>query len=140
MDRIKLAKQLEIDELRSKKIYVDTVGKVTGGVGRNLTDRDFSDDEVDLMLQNDMNFVEKELDKKLPWWRGMTEARQNVLANMCFNMGMPRLLEFKNTLMMMQTKCYDAAAGEMLNSKWATQVGDRAKRLSAIMKSGEFPP
>lgn len=138
MNREKLAAQLTIDEDRRKRIYVDTVGKTTGGVGRNLTDRGFSDDEIDLMLTNDINAVERQLDKALPWWREMNDARQNVLANMCFNMGIGKLLDFKNTLTFMRAKRYDAAALGMLDSQWAKQVGQRAVRLAEMMRKGEF--
>jgi lysozyme len=138
MNTEKLAAQLDIDEGRRPRIYTDTVGKVTGGVGRNLTDRAFSDDEIDLMLKNDIAIVEADLDRALPWWRSMTEARQNVLANMAFNMGIGTLLGFKNTLSFMESGRYDAAALGMLNSKWAKQVGQRAIRLAAIMRTGEF--
>lgn len=138
MHHDKLAAQLSIDEGRKPRIYVDTVGKVTGGVGRNLTDRAFSDDEIDLMLKNDIAIVERELDQRLPWWRDMTEARQNVLANMCFNLGANRLLGFVNTLAMMKAGRYDAAALGMLDSQWAKQVGQRAIRLAAMMRKGEF--
>lgn len=138
MNRQRLMAQLNVDEGRRPRIYVDTVGKITAGVGRNLTDRAFSDDEIDLMLSNDINLVEKALDHYLPWWRQMTDARQNVLANMCF-MGIGSLLTFKNTLAYMQAGRYDAAAAGMLDSKWAGQVGARATRLAAIMRTGEFP-
>ena len=139
MNEQKLMAQLAIDEDRRRRIYVDTVGKVSGGVGRNLTDRGFSEDEIDLMLSNDIAGVVTDLDRALPWWRQMTEARQNVLANMCFNLGINRLLGFKNTLAFMQGGRYDAAAAGMLDSLWAKQVWDRAKRLAAIMRTGEFP-
>jgi len=138
MDRKKLAAQLTIDEGRRALIYLDTEGKWTGGVGRNLTDRPFSDDEIDLMLKNDIVIAESDLDKHLPWWRQMSEARQQALANMTFNMGIKRVLGFKQTLNLMQACRYDAAALEMLDSKWAKQVGDRAKRLSELMRKGEF--
>jgi lysozyme len=138
MNRDKLAADLTVDEGRRPRIYVDTVGKVTGGVGRNLTDRPFSEDEMDLMLSNDIKGVERDLDRRLPWWRQMSEARQNVLANMCFNLGIDRLLGFVNTLSMMKAGRYDAAAAEMLNSTWAKQVGARAIRLAATMRKGEF--
>lgn len=138
MNAERLAAQLTVDEGRRARIYVDTVGKVTGGVGRNLTDRAFSDDEIDLMLRNDIKGVEQDLDRRLPWWREMSEARQNVLANMCFNLGIDRLLGFVNTLAFMKAKRYDAAAAEMLDSKWAKQVGARAIRLAAAMRKGEF--
>lgn len=138
MNRDKLAAQLVIDEGKRPRIYVDTVGKITGGVGRNLTDRPFSDDEIALMLSNDITSAEADLDRNLPWWRTLTDARQNVLANMCFNMGIDRLLGFKNTLRFIQTHQYAAGAEGMLDSKWANQVGQRAIRLAEMMRSGEF--
>jgi len=138
MNYEKLKVQLTIDEGRRSDIYVDTVGKVTGGVGRNLTERGFSDDEIDLMLLNDIALVERQLDKTLPWWRQMNDARQNVLANMCFNLGINRLLGFRNTLKDMQAGRYDLAAAGMLDSQWARQVGDRAARLAAVMVKGDF--
>lgn len=138
MIREKLAAQLEVDEGKRKRIYVDTVGKVSGGIGRNLTDRGFRDDEIALMLKNDVDEVEAQLDKQLPWWRQMNDARQNVLANMCFNMGIETLKTFVNTLEFMRAGRYDAAAGCMLNSKWANQVGARAVRLAQVMRTGEL--
>lgn len=138
MDRQKLEAQLVIDEGRRAIAYVDTVGKMTAGVGRNITDRPFFDDEIALMLKNDIREVEKELDRRLPWWRQMAPARQNVLANMCFNLGISRLLGFEQALTHMRAGRYDDAAREMLDSRWARQVGDRAKRLAALMRKGEF--
>jgi len=138
MNREKLAAQLEIDEGKRSKMYQDTVGKWTAGVGRNLSDREFSEDEIALMLKNDIDIVERELDKALPWWRDMSEARQNVLANMAFNLGIKRLLAFKNTLTFMRAGRYDAAAMGMLDSLWAKQVKQRAVRLAAMMRTGEY--
>ena len=138
MNRDKLKAQLNIDEGRKSRIYVDTVGKITGGVGRNLTDRDFSEDEIDLMLTNDIAMVEGQLDKALPWWRKMTDARQDALANMAFNLGIKGLLNFKNTLTFMQAGKYDAAAQGMMASLWARQVGRRAARLAEMMRTGEY--
>jgi lysozyme len=136
MNYDKLAAQLVIDEDKRSKIYTDTRGKVTGGVGRNLSDRGFSEDEIQLMLKNDINMVEKQLDANLPWWREMSEERQNVLANMCFNMGITKLLQFKTTLDCMQQGRYKEASVAMLNSVWAKQVGARAGRLALIMLGG----
>ena len=138
MNEQRLAADLTVDEGRRARIYLDSVGKVTGGVGRNLTDRPFSEDEMDLMLKNDIKGAARDLDRRLPWWRQMSEARQNVLANMCFNMGIDRLLGFVKALDLMRASRYDAAAAEMLDSKWAKQVGDRADRLAATMRKGEF--
>lgn len=136
MNQQALMQELSADEGRKKRIYVDTKGKVTGGVGRNLSDRDFSDDEIDLMLSNDIKGVCADLDRVLPWWRNISDARQRVLANMCFNMGIDRLLGFHNTLRMIASGMYQQASVEMLNSQWAKDVGDRAKRLSKMMREG----
>lgn len=138
MNHNKLADQLVIDEGRKRRMYLDTVGKWTGGVGRNLSDRDFSDDEIALMLKNDIAIVMRELDINVPWWHLLCDARQNVLANMCFNMGINRLLGFKKMLSAIVMRRYDDAAKEMLNSKWAKQVGQRAVRLAEMMRTGEF--
>lgn len=136
MNAQQLMAQLNIDEGRRKHIYPDTMGKITAGVGRNLTDRDFSEDEIDLMLQNDVRMVLQSLDKTYPWWKGMTEERQQVLANMAFNLGMAKLSAFKNFLKALQSGRWDMAADEMLNSAWAGQVGARAVRLAQRMRKG----
>lgn len=138
MNAQRLAADLTVDEARRNRIYLDTEGNWTAGVGRNLSSRPFSDDEIDLMLSNDIRIVERDLDRVLPWWRQMSEARQNVLANMCFNLGISRLLKFVKALDFMRANRFDAAAQEMLDSKWAKQVGSRATRLAATMRKGEF--
>jgi lysozyme len=132
----KLKDQLTIDENRKKKPYTDTVGKISIGVGRNLTDNGLSDSEIDMLLSNDIDDVISQLNVSLPWWTQMTDARQRVIANMTFNMGMDKVLEFKNTLAFMRTGQYDKAADGMLQSLWARQVGDRAKRLADMMRAG----
>lgn len=137
MNHDKLRAQLAVDEGRKARIYTDTVGKITGGVGRNMTDRDFSDDEIDLMLSNDIALVVTQLDKSLPWWRQMNDARQNVLINMGF-MGVGKLLGFKNTLAAMMAGDYNTAASGILDSMYAKQVGQRAVRLAAVMRTGVF--
>lgn len=138
MNYDKILSELEVDEGIRAKPYTDTKGKTSIGVGRNLTDRGLSEDEIQYLLCNDIKNVEQQLNAKLPWWRQMNDARQNVLANMCFNMGINTLLTFQNTLKAMEDGDYEKAAEEMLDSLWAKQVHGRAQRLAARMKSGEF--
>jgi lysozyme len=85
-------------------------------------------------LDNDVIIVENELDKAFPWWRDMSEIRQRVLADMAFNMGVPRLKGFKNALAAMKEGNYAEAADEMMDSIWAKQVGTRAARLAHMME------
>lgn len=137
IDKTAMRAELSRDEGRKKRIYTDTVGKITGGVGRNLSDRDFSDDEIDLMLNNDIAMSEADLDRVAPWWRKMNDVRQRVLLNMHFNMGWGTLSMFKNTLSAMQVGEYAKAADGMLASHWAQQVGQRAVHLAKMMRTGE---
>ena len=140
MNRDKLESQLRVDEGVRARIYQDTATppRWTGGVGRNLTDRGFSDDEIALMLKNDITLAERELDRVAPWWRNLNEPRQNVMLNMMFNLGAPRLLGFAKFLVYAEAGRFDAAANEMLDSAWSRQVGARALRLASLMRKGEF--
>lgn len=136
MNRGQLSAQLHVDEGKRPRIYLDTVGKWTGGVGRNLSDRPFSDDEIALMLANDIATCERDLDRALPWWRTMSDARQQALCNMCFNLGISRLLGFKKMLALLEARRWIDAANESLNSKWADQVGARADRIAEQFEKG----
>lgn len=123
------------DEGKRNKPYRDTVGKCTIGVGRNLDDVGISDGEIDVLLTNDIARAVSDLDKNANWWRAMSDARQRVLANMCFNLGWPRLSQFTNTLDCMHKSDYQGAANGMRNSLWYKQVGARAERLAKIMEN-----
>lgn len=125
--------------------YKDSLGFSTIGVGRLIDKRrggHLSDDEIDYLLANDIRRTIKDLDHFLPWWRTLSPVRQRVMVNMCFNLGIGNaelgrgLLGFKNTLGMIQRGEYERAAAGMLQSKWARQVGQRANRLSDMMKEG----
>lgn len=131
-----LREQLILDEGLRLKPYTDTVGKLTIGVGRNLTDKGISNAEAMSLLENDIASHVEDLDRDLPWWRQLSEARQQVLANMCFNLGITKLLMFKNTLDHVARGEYDQAAEGMLASLWASQVGPRAQRLAKLMRDG----
>ena len=138
MDLTKLKKDLNVEEACKKLPYVDTKGKISIGVGRNLTDRGLSDDEIDYLLSNDITIAVTELDKQFHWWRSMSDARQNVLIDMCFNMGITKLLGFKKALAAMAKQDFEQAATEMLDSVWSKDVHGRADKLAQMMKSGEF--
>ena len=134
-DAAALKAELMRDEGRKYRIYTDTVGKVSGGIGRNLTDKGFRDSEIDLMYENDRAETEAWLDRNLPWWRALDPVRQRVMMNMAFNM-QGKLLGFRNFLAAAQRRDWSTASAEMLDSLWARQVGDRAKRLASMMRSG----
>jgi lysozyme len=133
MDRDALTADLLRDEGLRLKPYQDTVGKLTIGVGRNLSDVGISRDEALILLSHDIDTVEADLDRVLTWWRAQTEPRQRVLANLCFNLGIGGLMGFHHALAAWQAGDYATAARELLQSQWAVQVGDRATRLAAMV-------
>ncbi|WP_055138748.1 glycoside hydrolase family protein [Burkholderia plantarii] len=136
MDRQTLIAELSRDEGRRLMPYTDTVGKITIGVGRNLTDVGISESECDMLLADDIDRTITWLDAKLPWWRELDTVRQRAMVNMAFNMG-GGLLTFVNTLDAIKRGDYAAASKGMLDSKWARQVGARATRLAEMMTTGK---
>lgn len=140
MNRDELVARLETpthENIRLKP-YVDTAGKVTLGIGRNLTDVGITAAEARVLCLNDVIGAENDLDYHIAWWRNMDDVRQQILCEMCFNMGLPRLAKFQKMLGYLQVGNTSGAAEEMLNSQWATEVKDRAKVLATAMKTGSF--
>jgi lysozyme len=118
------------------KPYKCPAGKLTIGVGRNLEDRGITEEEAFMMLQNDILACRKECYANFHWFGEMCEARQSVILEMCFNLGITRLKSFKKMLKACELKNYTLASQEMLTSLWARQVGQRAKNLAKIMEKG----
>ena len=124
--------------------YPDSVGIPTTGVGHNLRASPLptgwtyplSDAQVNQLLNTDLDETFSGLDVNLSWWRSLDEVRQRVIANMCFNMGIGKLMGFHNTLLAMSEGNYMAAAAGMKNSIWYHQVGARGVRLVAAMQTG----
>lgn len=137
MNYNRLIEQLKLHEGVRDRPYKDSVGKLTIGVGRNLTDKGLKPKEIEYLLMNDIMECIDDLNKYLPWWRQLNEVRQRVLMDMCFNLGIGGLLGFKNTLAFIQSGDYEQASQNMLLSKWAGQVGQRARRLSEMIRTGQ---
>jgi lysozyme len=136
---LELIKELRRDEGVVDHAYQDSLGYWTIGVGRLIDKRKggrLTDEEIDYLLMNDVKECVKDLDKHLPWWRSLSDARRRVLVNMRFNLGMAGLLGFKNTLRFIEQGDYKRASANMLVSKWAKQVGKRANRLAVMMENG----
>ena len=137
--------QLIRDEGFSAYVYMDTVGKRTVGYGHNLDAHPLLDLVTPLtkaqatqILGKDVERVSTALMHALPWVASLDEARLGVLQNMGFNMGLgvDGLLGFHRTLADVQAGAYATAAEDMKDSKWYTQVGDRAVRLVQQMLTG----
>lgn len=136
-----LRNQLLRDEGLVRHAYQDSEGYWTIGVGRLIDKRKgggLTDSECMYLLDNDISRTVDELQTALPWTESLDEARRGVLLNMAFNMGVPTLLQFRKTLALVRMGKYSDASREMLDSRWARQVGDRAKRLSVQMATGDW--
>lgn len=140
MDRKKLYVELVRDEGLKPKPYTDTAGKLTIGIGHNLTDNGLPLSLINALWSWDVDGVVEELDRYLPWWKTLDEVRQRVVVNLGFNLGIFGLLAFRKTLASLKLGRYDEAADELLQSKWATQVGARATRLAQMLRTGQDLP
>lgn len=120
------------------KPYRCTSGKLTIGYGRNLEDSGISLSEANGMLIEDVCSVSIDLRARISWFERLNEARQGVLINMAFNLGAAGLLKFKKMLSSAELGDFESAADEMLDSRWAKQVGKRANELARQMRTGKY--
>jgi len=127
--------QLPRDEGVRHMPYVDTAGKTSIGIGRNLTDVGVHDDEIEMMLDNDISAAEMAARSLLDNFDALSDVRKAVVVNMAFNLGYQKLAEFAHTLKAIRESRWDDAADGMNASLWAREVGARALRLSAMMRS-----
>jgi len=120
------------------KPYRCSAGKLTIGVGRNIEDNGISEEEAYLMLEHDIDSVIKVLKARYDWFERLNEVRKAVVIDMAFNLGVQGFGAFKKTISLIESGDFEEASYEMLKSKWAVQVGYRAKELSEMMRSGEI--
>ena len=135
-----LKEDLIRDEGIRLKPYRDEVGRLTIGVGRNLDDMGITYNEAMMMLDHDLAVAEVELIHAKPELmhnESLSHERKDVLINMAFNMGVPKLLKFHKMWEALDKHDYAKASDEMLDSVWSGQVGPRAVRLAKIMKGGQ---
>ena len=137
----KLRNLLTEHEGRKRFAYVlDGITHI--GIGRNIDANGglgLSEDEVDLLLENDIVRFMRELANAFPWFGTLDEVRQEALIMICFNLGLTRLRKFVKALDHLENSRFEESAAEFLDSKWADQVGDRAIVLAEIIKTGEYP-
>lgn len=136
----KLSDQLRIHEGVRTHFYRCTSGLATIGVGRCIEEGSLglSDDEIDYLLENDIKRCKQEL-ISLSWFADLDAVRQDAIVNLCFNLGLTRLMGFKNAMGAMAVGDYEKAADEFLDSRWANQVGQRALDVTHMIRTGEYP-
>lgn len=136
-----IEEQLRLDEGERLTAYQDHLGYWTIGVGRLIDARKgggISRAESALLLQHDIERVERAIRRALPWADALDDARFGVMVNMGFQLGVAGLLGFAQTLASIKAGEYSHAADRMLASRWASQTPARATRLAEQMRSGRW--
>ena len=121
------------------KVYNDSLGIPTIGVGHNLI-HGLSNRTVDFILEEDIDNAMQACFRHLPFFHTLDTVRQDMLIEMCFNMGIATLLTFKNSLSALFSKDWTAAEEGFRASKWAKQVGEkRVNDICHMVRTGEYP-
>lgn len=136
----KLVAQLRRHEGVRTHFYRCTSGLATIGVGRCIEPGSLglSNDEIDYLLENDIKRCKAEL-LAFSWFVDLDSVRQDAMVNLLFNLGMTRLMQFKNALAAMEASDFNTASEEFMDSRWATQVGDRADEVCEMIRTGRYP-
>ena len=146
--------RLKLDEGFETTVYTDTEGHLTVGWGHKLTDAEklkykkgdtLKQAECEAFFKDDLSSAETNAERLITnkaggkvVWTGLSQTRKDVLINMVFNLGYTGLSKFQDMLAAIKDGKFDKAAEEMKDSKWYTQVTNRADRLIALMKSGTY--
>lgn len=154
-----IKQRLYVHEGFRSKPYRCTANKLTIGIGRNIEDRPFTEEELRLVdkdymtkgitkaqafaiLARDVMQFDFELRQNIPFYEKLDDERQYALLDMAFNMGIGNskkgLLSFKNMLNYMGTGFYKQAAAECLNSKYGRELPVRAGRIARAIETGVF--
>ena len=138
LERI-LLPHLEKEEGFRAHAYQDHLGYWTIGFGTLIDERKgggISKEEAWYLTKNRLRGIYASLDRWLPWWRNQVDVRKAIIVSMAFQMGSHGLLGFKNTLEMIKTGRFDAAADGRRNSLWGRQTPNRVERMARAMETG----
>lgn len=146
--------RLCVNEGLKLKPYYCPAGHLTIGIGRNLEGNPLTEeekayighsvkegitnDQAFYLCRNDLKKVRADLDKHLPWWRDLNADRQFVMIDLMYNLGLKTFMTFQKTLSSIAQGYYIRAAEQLLQSKYAKQVGIRAERNAYALRTGEW--
>lgn len=133
----KLRKSLILHEGLKLYPYIDTEGKITIGIGYNLTDRGIDDEWVNTQYNKDVNFFYNRLYEDFDWFKNLNLDRQIVLIDMAF-MGYKHFCSFKKMIDALSRADYFLASKEMLDSNWGRKVIGRSTQLAKAMLIGSY--
>jgi lysozyme len=117
--------------------YKDSIGKLTIGYGRNLTDRGINEYEAERMLEIDIAMAKQDLYSIFgDQVSSFSENRFNALVDMLFNLGKPKFSEFVKMIRAIKNRDWEEASDQLLDSNYAQQVENRAKRNALFLRKG----
>jgi len=125
------------------RLYKCPAGRWSIGAGRNLQDRGITESEARHLLNNDIRISIDELTDTFPWFTRLDETRQAAMVELHFNLGLSNLKTFKKTLSLIAEAVEGRVAWhdvgrELLNSKWADQVGRRSQVIADMLIIGDL--
>ena len=145
MNKDKLRKELAEDEGCKYEIYLDHLGLPTMGIGHLITENDpeygkpvgtvVEQERVQAAFDLDIAVTVNDCHRLYKDFDDLPEEAQRVIANMMFNLGYPRLSKFVGMKAGVDARDWNEAADQMVDSKWYTQVPNRARRLVARMRA-----
>ena len=137
---LKLRKSLIKHEGYRKTAYIDTAGKITIGIGDNISDRPVEDEWINARCDKLTRELYNQFSEDYKWFNNLNEDRQIVLINMAYNMGYKKIKEFHQMIDDLSRNEFIQASMEMMKSRWAKQVPGRAKELFEAMLYGKYNP
>ena len=149
MEKNKMKKLLEMLKRHEGEVvtngrhvaYKCPAGYWTVGVGRNVDPNGgigLSDEEVDMLLENDIARVIKELASEYSWFKDLDSVRAEAVINAFFCLGATKFRGFQKMIQAFETADYKEASVQLLDSRFAKQTGRRAIELADMIATGEY--
>lgn len=137
----RLLKQIRSDEGEVLHAYQDHLGFWTIGVGRLIDRRKgggITSEEAAYLLNNDLEKRDQDLRSRFSWYAGLNEPRRAALLNMAFQLGTEGVSKFGRMLACLRDEKWAEAETHALDSLWAKQTPNRARRVARQLKTGEW--
>ena len=128
-----LLKAIKLSEGFRDRVYKDSLGIDTIGYGFAIKDLVLDEDICEMILRRKLDSLIDRADKKFPFLKTLPLEAKDVIYEMCYQMGVSGVSKFKKTLLYLENHEFKMASKEMLDSRWARQTPNRAKKLSDII-------
>ena len=130
----KLINAVKLSEGFRDKVYKDTLDIDTIGYGFAIKDLVLNEDICDIILERKLKSLIERVHKKFPFVEDLPEEAQEVVYEMCYQLGLRGFSKFKKSIQFLRLGNYKVCADELLDSRWARQTPNRAQRLSNIIR------